>query len=162
MAQLAGRRLAFVQHVAQGKSVTDAARSAGYSDRHARGRGYTLMRDPKIADAVAEIQRAVKEKAAYGLEQAVAEADGLMAQARELKQMTAAAKLFDTKMKLYSLLVDRVAVEMPSLIAAIEAGRARAAVLPHFGVFQAPIDVTPRKSNSLPPTTSEPKEVLSD
>ena len=62
MAQLTGRRLAFVEHVAAGKSVTDAARAAGYSERHARGRAYALMQDPKISAAVAEIQNKAKEK----------------------------------------------------------------------------------------------------
>lgn len=142
MAQLVGRRLAFVEHVAQGKGVTDAARAAGYSERHARGRGYTLMQDPAIKEAIEEIRTKAKDRAQFGLEEAVAEVDAMMQQARELKQMTAAANLFTTKVKLFGLISDRLVVETPSIAAALEEGRRRAGLALNRNAPQM-IDVTP-------------------
>jgi hypothetical protein len=145
MAQLTGRRMKFVEAYVQTNSASAAAIAAGYSERHSRGRAYTLLRDPKIVGAIEEIHAAVKEKSKYGLEQAVAQADDLLARALELKQMTAAANLFTTKVKLLGLLTERLLLESPDLVAAIAAGKARAALLPSKPIHSI-IDITPQPS----------------
>jgi phage terminase small subunit len=66
------RQEAFARHVAAGRSLTDAARLAGYAWDSARQTGSRLMKDAHIAARVADIAHADDSRRQSELDELVA------------------------------------------------------------------------------------------
>ena len=66
------RQEAFARHVAAGRSLTEAARLAGYAWDSARQTGSRLMKEPHIAARVASIAHAKEDQRQGELDELVA------------------------------------------------------------------------------------------
>ena len=55
---LSGRKLVFVEEYLRDLNAAAAARRAGYAERTAKAKGYQLLREPAVAEAIAEAQAA--------------------------------------------------------------------------------------------------------
>ena len=66
------RQEAFARHVAAGRSLTDAARLAGYAWDSARQTGSRLMKEPHIAARVAAVSHARENRRQSELDELVA------------------------------------------------------------------------------------------
>ena len=68
------RQRRFIEAVARGLSVQEAARSAGFAASYAR-KASRLLKQPSIARAVATIREQARTVAVYGLVEAMKEAE---------------------------------------------------------------------------------------
>lgn len=104
--------LVFVQGVGEGKSYTDAYRAAYKTDNvrteEVQRRAWELSREPKVAAELARIRALAREKCAYSVEDAVAEAELARQLAMEERQASAATGAVALKAKLLGLVTDKV------------------------------------------------------
>lgn len=102
------RRAHFVREYLKTGEGAASARAAGYSHKNARNTAHRLLhKDEKVIAAIAEARKNLSEQTSYELIDAMREIDKDLERARDCKQMTAAAKLLEMKMKLNGLLIDR-------------------------------------------------------
>ena len=113
------RQEAFARHVANGRSLTDAARQAGYAWDSARQTGSRLMKDPDIAARVADIAHADNTRRQGELDELVAGLKRLMIDTMARKNDFAALRAIDMIARLRGL-VPTTAKRGDGLEAALE------------------------------------------
>jgi hypothetical protein len=121
---LSVKQAGYVQRIAQGMTMEDAAAAAGYS----RGSVRNLMRNGSVKSAIEEIRRKILESGLYGLQEAIARTMVLVDESRVAGQYTAAMRGEELLMRLCNLLVDRQEIEVEqriNLMPIIEAARMR-------------------------------------
>src|SRR3954467_9825387 len=97
------RQEAFARHVAAGRSLTEAARLAGYAWDSARQTGSRLMKDPDIAARVADIAHAKEDQRQGELDELVGTFKRLMIDTMERKNDFAALRAIDMIARLRGL-----------------------------------------------------------
>ena len=97
------RQEAFARHVAAGRTLTDAARLAGYAWDSARQTGSRLMKEPHIAARVAGIAHAKEDQRQGELDELVAGLKRVMIDAMERKNDFAALRAIDMIARLRGL-----------------------------------------------------------
>jgi phage terminase small subunit len=113
------RQEAFARHVAAGRSLTEAARLAGYAWDSARQTGSRLMKEPHIAARVAAIAHAREDQRQGELDELVAGLKRLMIDTMERKNDFAALRAIDMIARLRGL-IPTTAKRSDSLEAALE------------------------------------------
>src|SRR3954462_972091 len=98
------RQEAFARHVAAGRSLTDAARQAGYAWDSARETGSRLMKAPDIAARVADIAHADNTRRQGELDELVAGLKRLMIDTMARKNDFAALRAIDMIARLRGLI----------------------------------------------------------
>jgi phage terminase small subunit len=116
---LAHRQEAFARHVAAGRSLTDAARLAGYAWDSARQTGSRLMKEPQIAARVATIAHAKEDQRQGELDELVAALKRLMIDTMARKNDFAALRAIDMIARLRDL-VPMAAKRSDNLDAALD------------------------------------------
>lgn len=112
--RLTPRKVAFATALAAGASQADAARSAGYSGKNARGQGYKLMSDPRVKALVEQLQAELRARTQYTAEKAMDEAEEALNKARTTDNATAMVSAVQLRAKISGLLVDRVDARVAS------------------------------------------------
>jgi phage terminase small subunit len=97
------RQEAFARHVAAGRTLTDAARLAGYAWDSARQTGSRLMKEPQIAARVASIAHAKEDQRQGELDELVAGLKRVMIDAMERKNDFATLRAIDMIARLRGL-----------------------------------------------------------
>lgn len=97
------RQEAFARHVAAGRTLTDAARLAGYAWDSARQTGSRLMKEPRIAARVAGIAHAKEDQRQGELDELVAGLKRVMIDAMERKNDFATLRAIDMIARLRGL-----------------------------------------------------------
>jgi phage terminase small subunit len=97
------RQEAFARHVAAGRTLTDAARLAGYAWDSARQTGSRLMKEPQIAARVAGIAHAKEDQRQGELDELVAGLKRVMIDAMERKNDFATLRAIDMIARLRGL-----------------------------------------------------------
>src|SRR3954451_11580432 len=113
------RQEAFARHVAAGRSLTEAARLAGYAWDSARQTGSRLMKEPQIAARVRGIAHAREDQRQGELDELVGALKRLMIDTMERKNDFAALRAIDMIARLRGL-VPTTAKRPDSLDAALE------------------------------------------
>jgi phage terminase small subunit len=132
----------YAENRARGMDSFSAAKSAGYRDSYARVIATRTKKNHLVAEAVAHMRNEGMKLAAYGLLQAMQEADSAAAFTREHKGPMALVKAVELRAKLSGLLVDKVEVVSVDLTKALADAEKR--------VFAA-VDVTPAGAAHWPP-----------
>jgi hypothetical protein len=149
--ELNDRQRRFVEFVASGLSLAEAARHAGFSGSYARKANRVLMKHPAIASAIARIRMEGRKLSAYGLSEAMREAEAVCAFAKLHKNAMAYCKGTELRAKLSGLLIDHVVVATVDLTGALARAETR--------LLKA-IDSTPRSphggSGPVKPVTPLP------
>ena len=96
------RQELFAYHVANGASLAQASRLAGYSPQGARQRGSVLMANSDIRLRVEEFRRAWMAERDATVAEAVEETGQVIETALRLNRPTAALKAIELKLKLRS------------------------------------------------------------
>lgn len=120
------RQEAFARHVAAGRSLTDAARLAGYAWDSARQTGSRLMKEPHIAARVADLTHANDNQRQSELDELVAGLKRLMIDTMARKNDFAALRAIDMIARLRGL-VPTTAKRSDGITAALEEMRQRQA-----------------------------------
>ena len=97
------RQEAFARHVASGRTLTDAARLAGYAWDSARQTGSRLMKEPHIAARVADLTHAKEDQRQGELDELVSGLKRLMVDTMERKNDFAALRAIDMIARLRGL-----------------------------------------------------------
>ena len=113
-----------VQYVATGDPVQQAARKAGFSPSYAR-KSSRLLKHPMIAAAVEAIRAEGRTLAAYGLAEAMKEAENAAMFARLKGNAMALVKSIELRSRLSGLLIERIETVTIDLKGALEAARNR-------------------------------------
>jgi hypothetical protein len=113
------RQEAFARHVAAGRSLTEAARLAGYAWDSARQTGSRLMKEPQIAARVAGIAHAKEDQRQGELDELVGALKRLMIDTMARKNDFAALRAIDMIARLRGL-VPTTAKRSDDLEAALE------------------------------------------
>src|SRR3954468_8074537 len=113
------RQEAFARHVAAGRSLTEAARLAGYAWDSARQTGSRLMKEPRIAARVAGIAHAKDDQRQGELDELVGALKRLMIDTMARKNDFAALRAIDMIARLRGL-VPTTAKRSDNLDAALE------------------------------------------
>jgi phage terminase small subunit len=111
--------------LASGMPSRSAAKTAGYSDSYARVAAHRLGMKPAVIQALAEIRKEGMKMAAYGLVEAMQEAEDAAAFAKLHKNPMANVKACELRAKLSGLLIERVEVVEVDLTGALDRARAR-------------------------------------
>ncbi len=98
------RQEAFARHVAAGRSLTDAARLAGYAWDSARQTGSRLMKEPHVAARVAAIAHARENQRQGELDELVAGLKRLMIDTMARQNDFAALRAIDMIARLRGLI----------------------------------------------------------
>jgi hypothetical protein len=128
-----------LQRVARGEDWPSAAKLEGYSHSYARVISTRMMRNSAAAAVLEEIRQKGREMAAFGLVEAMREADDAATFAREKGNSMALVKAVELRSKLSGLLIDRVELVPVDLVAALERAERR---------VSNPIDITPTSAPS--------------
>lgn len=120
----------FVKEYAKSANGAQSAKNAGYSTHSptAKVTAHKLLRRPKVKKAIEEVRQSVIEEAKYGLQEAIAEINEMLAEARDEKgRYMAVPRLLEMKLKLYGLLVEKhhVEIERVDIKAALDEANAR-------------------------------------
>jgi hypothetical protein len=118
------RQQKFIDAMARGLSAQEAARHAGFSPSYAR-KSSRLLKQPMIASAIAGIRMEGRKLAAYGLSEAMKEAEAVCAFAKLHKNAMAYCKGTELRAKLSGLLIDRIEVVPVDLRGALDRAEAR-------------------------------------
>lgn len=161
MRELTPRQAEFVRLYLTGQPATVAARQAGYATHYARRACTHLLDKPHIAAAVAEARQKLTAKTQYDLETAVAEIDANLRHAKELKQMSAVAKLQELKLKAHGLLIDKLHMqaEVVDITSALAEARARVA-LPYKPQAAIPVVAEPVPLPAPPAADTPPGSIF--
>ena len=119
LSALPHRQEAFARHVAAGRSLTEAARLAGYAWDSARQTGSRLMKEPQIAARAASIAHAKEDQRQGELDELVGALKRLMIDTMARKNDFAALRAIDMIARLRGL-VPTTAKRSDSLDAALE------------------------------------------
>jgi phage terminase small subunit len=101
------RQELFAYHVANGASLAQASRLAGYSPQGARQRGSVLMTNSDIRLRVEEFRRSWMAERDATIAEAVEETGQVIETALRLNRPTAALKAIELKLKLRGVIHDR-------------------------------------------------------
>ena len=113
------RQEAFARHVAAGRSLTDAARLAGYAWDSARQTGSRLMKEPHIAARIADLTHANDNQRQGELDELVAGLKRLMIDTMARKNDFAALRAIDMIARLRGL-IPTTAKRSDGIAAALE------------------------------------------
>jgi phage terminase small subunit len=113
------RREAFARHVASGRTLTDAARLAGYAWDSARQTGSRLMKEPQIAARVADLAHTNDNQRQGELDELVAGLKRLMIDTMARKNDFAALRAIDMIARLRGL-IPSTAKRSDGITAALE------------------------------------------
>lgn len=106
------KQLKFVEGVAQGQSYQAAYRGAYTTakcrDDEVQRRAWELSRDPVVSAELARMRERAREKVAYGVADAVHEAELVRQMAMEDRQAGAATGAITLKAKLLGLMTDKI------------------------------------------------------
>ena len=122
---LSPKREAYIEGLASGLSSQQAALKAGFSPSYAKAVGHRLGRLPAVQAAVAEVRKAGREAARYGLVEAMQEAQQVIEFAKAHRNAMAFCKAVELRTRLSGLLIERVAVERVDLAQALADAKAR-------------------------------------
>jgi phage terminase small subunit len=134
------RQEIFIREYVLGKSAVEAARLAGYREGYARKSAHALTKKPAVAAGIEAAYAKIREQTTVTAGSLMAQLQADHDKAVEIGQMTAAVRASEMMGKLAGLLTDKLRLEVeakPSLIVAIAAARARAA-LPAPTIIDAP------------------------
>jgi len=135
---LTDKQRGYVENIARGMESRAAARSAGYSESFSKVAAHRIGGKPAVAKAIEEIRQKGRVMAAYGLVEAMREADDAATFAREKGNSMALVKAVELRSKLSGLLIDRVEIIPVDLVAALERAERRVLdvtpLLPHGAV----------------------------
>jgi hypothetical protein len=118
------RQRKFVEGVATGLSVQQAAKQAAFSASYAR-KASRLLKNPSVRQTIEAIQGEARTVAAYSLLEAVRELDKAIAFGYAKGNPMSIAKLLEAKGRLFGLYVDRYQEVPLDLCGALEAARGR-------------------------------------
>ena len=105
--RLTAKKRRFVdEYVACGEGA-EAARRAGYASGRARNAAYKLMRDPLVSALVSEGQRALRTRAKYDADKAIADLDAAIGRARDAGNLNAELRALDQKARIVGLYIDQ-------------------------------------------------------
>jgi phage terminase small subunit len=141
------KQLIFVREYLNGATLKAAAKAAGYGEDH----GTDLIKHPLVKAEIEKHREELREATKFGLEAAARQCDEDRTFARGLRNPNAmaACKATEHKMKLYGLIQDKLKVEheLPSIVDALAASRARALIrdaeiidVPSQAILPAPAD----------------------
>lgn len=116
---LTDKQRRYVQHVASGMESRQAAKAAGYSDSYAKVAAHRLKKKPSVAKALEAVRREGLQMAAFGLLEAMNEAESAATFARLHKNPMALVKATELRAKLSGLMIDRVEVACVDLKGAL-------------------------------------------
>lgn len=142
----------FIRAYLKNPVAVEAAKTV-WAPGYARKNAHMILRRPRVAKAIADAQEELRRSRKYDLEQAVEEADRLLAAAEKAGQFSAVSSLYQTKVKLHGLIQDKLKVEVeakPSIGDAIDAGRLRAGLPPRIPRNTEIIDATPISTTLAP------------
>lgn len=123
-AELTERQRRLVELVATGLSVQQAATKAGFSPSYAR-KSSRLLKHPGIAQAIAAIRAEGRTLAAYGLAEAMKEAEDAARFARLKGNAMTLVKSVELRSRLSGLLIERIETVTVDLKGALEAASNR-------------------------------------
>ena len=123
-AGLTERQRRLVEFVATGLNVQQAATKAGFSPSYAR-KSSRLLKHPGIAQAIAAIRAQGRTLAAYGLNEAMKEAEDAARFARLKGNAMALVKSIELRSRLSGLLIERIETVTVDLKGSLDAARAR-------------------------------------
>ena len=110
------REAAFVASYMSGQNAKAAAIAAGYSPKHAVSRAHVLITsNPRVVAALAAARDVLQAKTDYNAEAASAYLDRVIDLAEKSKQLNAAVKAAELKMKLHGLLVEKLAITVEKI-----------------------------------------------
>jgi phage terminase small subunit len=121
---LTGKQLRYVENIAKGMSLRDAALKAGYSLSFSKVAAGRLGQSPAVAQAIAGIRAEARKIACYDVSVAMDEALDAIAFARAKGNAMAVVKGVELRSKLSGLLIDRVlevTVDLTDALARAEA-----------------------------------------
>jgi hypothetical protein len=133
---LTDKQCRYAENIATGMDSRAAARSDGYSESFSKVVAHRFRANPAIVKAVEDIRKKGRDMAAYGLVEAMEEAEDVCAFAKLHKNAMAYCKATELRAKLSGLLIDRVEIMPIDLRGALLAAQSR--------VLTA-IDITPRQ-----------------
>ena len=105
--RLTPQQAKFAEAYLTGIPASEAAKQAGYSPSKAH-RGSELLNLPAVAELVTSVQKEVRERAVYGLTEAMNEALDAIAFAKENKNSMALVKAIELRSKLSGLMVEKI------------------------------------------------------
>ena len=150
--ELNPRQARFVHEYILGKSAAEAARLAGFSHKY---KGGQLLQIPAIKAAIEEARAEIRESTTLTFEKLMAKLETALEGARAAKQFTAVAKILELQGKLAGLMIERIQVEVPSLVQARAEALARVSNLSSHRFLEAiDVPVTPAPTLPEPRTTS--------
>jgi hypothetical protein len=132
--KLTQRQQTFVEGLARGLTVQQAAKQAAFSPSYAK-KASRLLKIPAVAQELSAIRSEARREAAYGLQEHVKELDRAILAAYSHKAMMAVSRLLRDKGEAYGLYINR-AQEVPiDLKGALEQARTR--IIQHHTPQQA-------------------------
>ena len=118
------RQRRFVQFVAKGLPLKDAARQAGYSEAYSRKTRH-LMQHPGIAKELSRVQKEARTALSYDVQTSMLECAEVIAFAKAKGNAMAFCKAVELRARLSGLLIDKVEVFSCYLRSAIEQAQGR-------------------------------------
>lgn len=123
--ELTAKQQAYVKHMSKGLSSRVAAEAAGFSKSYALSAGSRLKKNPLVAEALAAVRKEGLTIAAYGLAEAMNEANAAAEFARHHKNPMALVKACELRAKLSGLLIEKVEVFSADLRGALDEAKRR-------------------------------------
>jgi phage terminase small subunit len=105
--RLSAKKLKYADMILQGHSGAEAARLAGYAERHARGTAYRLSKDPALSALIAERRNEIAERNAITVDSMLEQLSDDRQFAKETGNATAAVRATELTAKLAGLLIER-------------------------------------------------------
>lgn len=134
--RLTPKQEAYVANLSKGMTSRAAAQAAGFSKSYSMVAAHRLKRKPAVREALAAVRKEGLTIAAYGLAEAMREANEAAQFARLHKNPMAVVKAAELRAKLSGLLIERVEVFTADLRGALDAAKLRvvnALALPDSG-----------------------------
>ena len=133
---LTAKQAAYVANLSRGMDSRAAAKAAGFSLSYSAVAAYRLKTKPAVAEALAAVRQEGMLLAAYGVKEAMAEANSAAEFARKTRNAMAVVKSAELRAKLSGLLIERVEVFAADLRGALDDAKLRvvnAVALPDRG-----------------------------
>ena len=122
---LTDKQQRYVENLSRGMASRAAALAAGYAHSYAMVAAHRLGKKPAVVEALAAVRKEGMKMAAYGLVEAMREADEAAQFARQHKNPMAVVKAAELRAKLSGLLIDRVEVFTADLRGALDEAKRR-------------------------------------
>lgn len=103
MARIDSRQERFCRQFVETANAVAAARAAGYTSRSLRATGYRLLRNPRISERIAELQRETAQAQCQSIEILLAKLESIFRQACEDHQYHVATRAVELQAKLAGL-----------------------------------------------------------